>query len=224
MNDNNRLILNFHGLGEPHAGVEAEEIPYWCDTDVFYRLLDQIFQFSDPELTIEITFDDGNKSDIEIAAPALAERGLTGRFFINAGRLKHSEYLDVNDITALENLGMSIGSHGWSHVDLRTVGNRKLIKEAVVAVNMLNCFTTDPVESFAIPFGSYDRRVLGALKHFRTIYTSDGYRASSVGRIVPRVTYTREWTVETIKVLACEKYAINLKMKQRLLGTIKRLR
>jgi len=28
-------ILNFNGIGQPHAGVPDDELPYWVNADVF---------------------------------------------------------------------------------------------------------------------------------------------------------------------------------------------
>ena len=58
------LILLFHGLGEPHSLVDAEERRYWWSLSSFTRMLDQVQELSrNAKTKILITFDDGNASD-----------------------------------------------------------------------------------------------------------------------------------------------------------------
>lgn len=42
---------------------------------------------ADMRILIELTFDDGNASDLTIAAPALQARGLAASFFVCASRI-----------------------------------------------------------------------------------------------------------------------------------------
>ncbi|MGH6911590.1 MAG: hypothetical protein ACREEG_15485, partial [Phenylobacterium sp.] len=71
-----RIVFNFHGIGTPRAALPADEAPYWCEPDLYFRLLDAIVALqAETGAPVEITFDDGNRSDLDIAAPALAERG-----------------------------------------------------------------------------------------------------------------------------------------------------
>ena len=56
-----RLIVNFHGIGEPHQAVDDLERKSWCRKDVFLSILEQIPQVSvEMQIPIELTFDDGN--------------------------------------------------------------------------------------------------------------------------------------------------------------------
>jgi peptidoglycan/xylan/chitin deacetylase (PgdA/CDA1 family) len=196
--DGSRVVVTFHGVGRPHDGVGPAEARYWCDADLFRHLIDEVTRVSAEGGRIEITFDDGNKSDLEIAAPLLAERGLAATFFVCAGRLGKPHYLSVEDLAALEAMGMTIGSHGQNHVDLRRVDGDNLAVETAKADRVLAAHCRAPVDSFAIPFGSYDRRALAALRHFRRVYSSDGVRTTGSEHPIPRIAFTRDWSVETI--------------------------
>jgi peptidoglycan/xylan/chitin deacetylase (PgdA/CDA1 family) len=220
-----RIIFNFHGLGTPHADAPDDEKPYWCAPDLFLRLLDEIAAIpARTGLPTEITFDDGNRSDLEIAAPALAERGLTATFFVCAGRLSMPAYLDAAGLRALRDLGMGVGSHGHSHLDLRKADAATLQTEAVGSREALTAALASPIDTFAIPFGSYDRRVLGALRDYRVIYNSDQHRASGEGRVVPRISYVAGWGADTPRSKALERYSALRRHKHRLKGVLKRLR
>ena len=76
-----RIILNFHGIGTPHAGLDASEAPYWCRHDIFVAIIDIVAGAIVREgASVSITFDDGNRSDLDIAAPVLRKAGLTSMF------------------------------------------------------------------------------------------------------------------------------------------------
>ena len=76
------LNVSFHGIGAPGRELEPGEDPYWVDTERFLRILDEIATWP----SVRLSFDDGNASDLRVAAPALADRGLTAQFFPLAGR------------------------------------------------------------------------------------------------------------------------------------------
>jgi LDH2 family malate/lactate/ureidoglycolate dehydrogenase len=70
-------------------------------------------------IQIVASFDDGNCSDIEIAAPMLADCGLPGIFFPCSGRIGQKGYLTEDDLRTLSAKAFEIGSHGISHVPWR---------------------------------------------------------------------------------------------------------
>lgn len=194
--------MNFHGLGEPHSNVEQDETRFWCTEHEFKRFLDAIVELqSRPErkTEIRITFDDGNKSDLLIGVPALVERGLDATFFVCSDRLRNPVYLNPTDLSEMESRGMRVGCHGATHVPLRGLDNQRLKAETADARAKLSDVLGHGVSSFAIPFGSYDRRVMNALKNFDEVHTSD-FQASRPGaRIVTRHSYMSGWSVEAFQ-------------------------
>jgi peptidoglycan/xylan/chitin deacetylase (PgdA/CDA1 family) len=184
------LVLSFHGLGEPPQGVGSEEIPYWISTSSFARLLDCAPDFQEAGPRITITFDDGNSSDALLAFPELFKRGLVGNFLVCAGRIGQKRYLDRAMIKELLDGGMLIGSHGMDHRDWRTLDSSALDVEITDARRKLEDIIQRTVTSVAIPFGSYDRRVLHRLMRdpWECIYTSDRGIARSSAQIKPRET------------------------------------
>jgi peptidoglycan/xylan/chitin deacetylase (PgdA/CDA1 family) len=169
--------LTFHGVGDPGRTLEPGEAAVWIGTDALLTSLDAVRDRQD----VRITFDDGNRSDVDIALPPLLERGLTATFFVLAGRLGDPDYLDDDDIRRLVQSGMSVGSHGMDHVNWRTLDSTALRRELVDARVILERITGREVTEASVPFGSYDRRVLSAARSigcFRRVYTSDGGEAS----------------------------------------------
>ena len=169
-------ILNFHGIGTPHEGVGPDEVRYWVTRDQFLDTLDRAQAHSARGHLVRITFDDGNGSDLDIAAPALRDRGLSGDFFVLTGRLGHPRYLSEQDIQTLHAQGMRIGLHGRDHVDWRKADDAQLKAETITARDMLAQIVGQRIDTVGVPFGAYNTRVVKRLRHagFREIYTSDG--------------------------------------------------
>ena len=105
------INLGFHGVGTPERELEPDEEQYWVDAELFGELLDTALEL--PE--VRLTFDDGNASDLSVALPMLLERGLTAAFFVIAGRLGQPGSLAADDVRALADAGMTIGTHGMRH-------------------------------------------------------------------------------------------------------------
>jgi peptidoglycan/xylan/chitin deacetylase (PgdA/CDA1 family) len=192
------LILNFHGIGTPKSNVALKEAIFWLDKGNFLRVLDELAQ-AVQELqvgSIKITFDDGNSSDVETALPALVSRGLQATFFICSGRIGRGGYLNETDIKELTAHGMKIGSHGVRHICWRGLDNAELENEIFGSKSALEQICRSEVKRAAIPFGSYDRRVLAKLKWagYEEVYTSDGGFANQDSWMKPRNTLVRSWS------------------------------
>lgn len=222
-----RLVVNFHGIGEPPPWADADERRVWCSKANFCSLLDQIPQVSaEMKLPVSITFDDGNASDLQVAAPALLRRGLTASFFVCAGRIGLPGYLDAAQMRSLIDAGMVIGSHGWDHLDWRRLPTARAVQREVVGARdaIAEALGGPGVDSVAVPFGSYDRHVMRAAQAaFATIYTSDGGRAPLAGAFVPRESYTVRWEGSTLRRLAAPRGPVAL-ARQALARAFKRHR
>jgi len=165
------INLTFHGVGEPPRALDEGEADVWVSHDRFLDVLDGAAERDD----VRITFDDGNASDLELGLDALLERGLTATFFVVAGRLGVSGFLDEADVRRLADAGMEIGCHGMHHRPWRGLDDTELRAELVDAKATLEAVVERPVAEAACPFGAYDRRVLRALRSagYRRVFTSD---------------------------------------------------
>lgn len=222
-----RLVVNFHGIGAPPAWADADERRSWCTEAVFNTLLDCIPSVTaDTGLPIELTFDDGNLSDVAVACPALARRGLKASFFVCAGRIGQLGYLGKHELHELAAAGMQIGSHGWGHIDWRRVRDADVWRREVVDARdcIEQTLGMGPIRSVAIPFGSYDRRVVRAASQaFSKVYTSDGGPTLRSGVLVPRESYTVRWDADTLQRLA-SPMPLLLAMRRSLVLAYKRRR
>ena len=171
-----KLVLNFHGIGRPHAGVTEAEHSFWLTADKFIQWIQMSGSVArEFSLTILPTFDDGNASDLQIAAPALAKYNMRGLFFPCVGRIGQRNYLDKSDLHSLAGMGHEIGSHGVDHVPWTSLDPQTLDWEIRCSKECLEIILATNIEAVAIPFGAYNRHVLSALQKaaFSRIYTSD---------------------------------------------------
>jgi len=191
--------LNFHGIGTPGDKIDASERPYWISTDFFRELAS--FLASDAARHILITFDDGNLSDLEIAAPILAERGLNARFFVLTGRLDMPGYLGPQDMQDLMKMGFAVGSHGIDHVNWAELSGDDLTRETAQSRARLQDLTGADIAEAAIPFGSYNKAVLNAIKSagYSAAWTSDGGNTNPTAFLRPRLSVRRDMDLDTVR-------------------------
>lgn len=171
-------VLAFHGIGEPQRELEPGEAPLWIEPDRFASILDIAGAHRQ---VVDLTFDDGNLSDIEFGVPGLLERGLAGHFHVIAGRLDQPGSLGREHLAQLRSAGMAIGSHGMRHLPWRDMEAAQLREELVDARRELEDAAEQPITEVACPQGSYDRTVLRALRRcgYQRVYTSDGGRTKA---------------------------------------------
>lgn len=192
------MIINlcFHGLGECRQEREPGEARYWMKKDVFLGILDGVAGRED----VDLSFDDGNRSDVDVALPALRERGLSAAFFPLAGRLDDPASLSPRDLRELSAAGMEIGSHGWSHIPWQALDEARARREFLEARTALEEAAGVRIEEAALPLGRYDRGALHGLRRagYRTVYTSDRFPARSGSWLQARYSVTSDDTVESV--------------------------
>ena len=178
------VILNMHGIGAPSRPLEPGEDDVWITLGQFEQILDSVIGRDD----VQLTFDDGNVSDTNIALPMLIERSLTAEFFVCPGLFGDSGRLAADGVCELLKAGMAVGSHGWAHVDWRRSNASQIVQELQESRNALRQLAGAEIEHVSVPFGSYDRHVLRQLRHFGVsrVYTSDRGRARPRSWLQPR--------------------------------------
>lgn len=212
----------FHGIGTPRRVLEPGEDSYWISRDTFLGVLDQVVGRDD----VRLSFDDGNDSDVDIALPALLERGLTATFFVVAGRLDQPGSLGSDDVRHLRDAGMTIGNHGMTHRPWRGLDAARRQEELVTSREVLEHVTGSRVHDAALPLGRYDRDVLEALKplSYRSVQTSDRRWARTDRWLQPRYSIRRGDTVRSVEREVLQRPALPLRARSALVGTVKRLR
>lgn len=190
------INICFHGIGEPDPSLDAETVGYFVNTELFLGVLDEVAHRQD----IGISFDDGYSSDVEIALPALVERGLKATFFPLAGSLGEKGHVDAAGVRELIASGMTIGSHGMRHRSWRKLDAKASEEEFSTARSVLSEAAGKGIENAACPFGSYDRGVLTSLRKYgyTQIFTSDRRRARTGAWLQPRYSVVRTDTVRSV--------------------------
>jgi peptidoglycan/xylan/chitin deacetylase (PgdA/CDA1 family) len=193
------FILNLHGIGARKRELPASEQRVWIAGPVFEALLDFVQARSD----VELTFDDANESDFTIALPALRARGLKARFFLVADRIGQPAFLSHAQVERLLNAGMALGSHGMRHRPWVGLDMHELHEELVEARSRLENGFGVKVEQASCPFGSYDRRILRALRQaqYRHVFTSDGGAARAGSFLLPRNSVGETWDLRAIQAM-----------------------
>jgi len=215
------IHICFHGIGHCRAEREPGEAGYWMAEDEFLRTADALAETPG----VVLSFDDGNRSDVDIALPALRERGLRATFFPVAGRLDDPASLNAGDLAALREAGMGIGSHGWDHVSWRgltAAGARRELVEAKIALEEAS---GGLITQAALPLGRYDRRLLHRLRRagYAAVYTSDRYRSGERSWLCARYSVSSADTAESIRRLALDRPGAR-EVRNALASAVKRLR
>jgi peptidoglycan/xylan/chitin deacetylase (PgdA/CDA1 family) len=197
-----RVILNFHGIGQPGRDLEPGEALYWVAPDFFAAVLDLAERHSE-RVETGFTFDDGNLSDLEIAGEQLVRRKRRASFFVLADRLGLPGALGPDGLRALRGMGHEIGSHGAAHVDWRKADGPELRRELEIAREMIATAAGAPVTAAALPFGRYNRRVLMALARqgYDRVYCSDGGDWRPGDRPIPRTSPRADMGIDRIEAL-----------------------
>ncbi len=189
------FVVNFHGIGAPKRPVDADEAEYWIDVAQYEAALDTIVAHPRGRDVI-VTFDDSNRSDIEIALDPLLRRGLKAKFFLLAGMIGQPGYLTPDDLRKLHDAGMEIGTHGVAHVRWDLLDDPGLSREIDRSLSDIEKWTGVRVTSVGLPFGGYNLSVLRALNQrgLKEVYSSDGGPRLSSLMPIPRYSVVRSLT------------------------------
>jgi peptidoglycan/xylan/chitin deacetylase (PgdA/CDA1 family) len=195
--------LCFHGIGWPGRELEPGESAYWIGQEFFLRVLDHVHRRGH----VSVSFDDGNASDVEIAAPALSERELEATFFPVAGRLDTPGSLASTDLADLHDQGFGIGSHGMHHRAWRGLSSAEEESEMELARQHIAAAAGAPVTTVAVPFGEYDAATLRSLhRHgYERVFTSDRARPRPEAWLQPRYSIREIDDLDSVRALLARR-------------------
>ena len=166
-------VLMYHSIGGSAEG-DVRGL-YSVDPDAFRNQIDILGDRSlDGRLaivpfgkerpgSISITFDDGYRDNLTLAAPILARYSLPFHVFlcpvfVDSGR---PGFLSRNDILELASVdGATLGVHGYSHTPLTNLSTDEIRSELLSSRKWLEDLVQKPVTSMSYPHGSVDTHVL----------------------------------------------------------------
>lgn len=139
-----------------------------------------------PPNAVVLTFDDGYRSIMEEALPAMAAQGFSGTVFLVSSlvgmtaaqaRAAHRDFdrdlLDWREAETLLQAGFEIGAHTVSHPDLTRLPGDALERELGQARAQLEQRLQAPVASLAYPYGWQNAIVRNAAaRHYRRACTT----------------------------------------------------
>ena len=111
-----------------------------------------------PEKAIVLTFDDGYRDNYLHAFPLLLKYGFKGTFFIITAYIdeQRPQYVSWEQVVAMHRAGMEIGSHAYTHVDLRNRSADYLVWQMLGSKEAIEARIGEPVRFFCYPAGKYD--------------------------------------------------------------------
>ncbi len=132
-----------------------------------------------PERPVILTFDDGYADNYSVAFPLLKEYGFSATFFVVTAYLdeNRSEYLTWDQVIEMHAAGMDIGSHSYTHPDLRGQTVDYLVWQMLGSKEAIEARTGEPVRFFCYPVGLYDDQaieVARSLQFWGAVVTAQG--------------------------------------------------
>jgi peptidoglycan/xylan/chitin deacetylase (PgdA/CDA1 family) len=134
---------------------------------------------------ILVSIDDGFRNTYSVAYPILKKYGIPAVLFVSAGLIGKDEpcgryinsYLTKEELNALAEGGITIGSHAFSHRSLGTMCYEEAAQEIRQSKEMLEGITGSPVTTFAYPYGTkadYNQQTKDILREqgFTSVFTS----------------------------------------------------
>ncbi len=121
-----------------------------------------------------ITFDDGTKSDYDLALPILKKNNYKATFFIIAGRIGQTNRLSWEELREMKDAGMSIQSHTFSHRILSDLSSEEISYELAESKKILEERLGIIVNHLSLPLGFSNDAVKSAAKQigYQAIWTS----------------------------------------------------
>lgn len=120
-----------------------------------------------PSLRVAVSFDDGYRDNLSVAAPILLRYGVPFTVFVTSSfvRSRNPDYLSPEDLRELAGLpGVTVGSHGTTHRPLAECDEGALRSELHDSKRYLEDVTGKPVTTLSYPHGSVSLRVVQAAK------------------------------------------------------------
>lgn len=136
---------------------------------------------TEPFSTSVVTFDDGHRSNYDLAWPLLEKHGVFAMFFVTTDWIgKRQTFMDWCQLREMQEQGHTIGAHGVSHKLLTHCSASVLRDEVRRSKQTIEDALGQEVASISMPGGRWNRRVLEACRDagYRHLYHSDaGTRA-----------------------------------------------
>lgn len=157
-------------------------------------LLDELATLDHNARPVVVTFDDGDVSNLEVALPLLAERGMRAEFFVTSDFVGTAGMLSEAGVRALADAGMGIGSHGRTHRFLEDLAEDDMAAELRDSRDRLAQCCGRAIDSIALPGGrggERERRAAQSLGYRHLLGSVPGQSRASLSGWMRRWAVTR---------------------------------
>lgn len=174
-------VLVYHGVGS-EDGDDARllitldrlesQITYLKRRGYKFLTAEEILDEGRPRKgTAVLTFDDGFRNWLTDLAPLLHRLDVRATFYISPGLFgkqhpnvpgEAGRLLSEDEAQALAQDGMELGSHAFTHPDLRRLDTDQLAFELQESKRAIEQLTGRECRTLAYPYGAYDERVTKA--------------------------------------------------------------
>ena len=164
-----------------HVPTRRFKFQMWLLNKLGYKALSlkKLMPYLDGEKqgkVVGLTFDDGYQNNLVNALPILTKYNFSATCYIVSGSIGFSNTWDKdkgitqrplmtkNEIQQWLDLGMDIGAHTKTHIDLTSVSEEKAKKEIAGCKAELENLFNVPVTDFCYPFGHFNEVVCNLTK------------------------------------------------------------
>lgn len=131
------------------------------------QLAHRLEQGASVDKYVALSFDDGYKNNYSVVLPLLQKYGAKGSFFVINREMGDELHMNEQEIKALIDAGMELGSHTYSHNPLAKIEEKYLVWELDTSRYWLKKkFDGYIVRTLAYPNGSYNSTVMAAAKRY----------------------------------------------------------
>ena len=174
-----RGILTWHSIDESGSVISMTPAAFERQLDAIARRgiqvvsLREVASRSDESDAVALTFDDGFANFLEVAAPALLERGFTATVFVVTSHVGGRNdwpsspgdapvpilpLMSWNDLHSLTDKGFEIGAHSVTHRRLDRLPPADTVGELIGCRETIARNLGVTPQSFAYPYGACDGR------------------------------------------------------------------
>jgi len=162
-------ILAYHGVESPPTNTFAVSVDDF-DAQIahlarHYDVIDlatfldwQAGRYCSPRPKIVLTFDDGFKNNMQLAAPVLRKHGLPATFFLIGAKLGGGDARFLTGAEAAELVrhdGFRAGSHTVNHLSLGRIARAQMEDEIARSKDLLEEVLDREVDLFCYPYGTF---------------------------------------------------------------------
>lgn len=170
-----KMIITYHEVVK-----EESRYLYSVSCSEFERHLSLVKKIANENLMGSrypvVTFDDGHRSNYDLALPLLQKKDINAVFFVTTDWIgKREGFMSWSQLRQLHSLGYGIAAHGASHKLLTHCSPAELVDEVRRSKQSIEDALGIAVTSISVPGGRWNSRVLGTCRDvgYQRLYHSD---------------------------------------------------